>query len=293
MQLDPHYNFHLSNGQFYVDDATASEKQSTLQALTKIANILKNHVEYASDPKVLIEHPNPWEKQPLHEALLNYASRIKKEYDREQVVPSALSYEQQQITTIFLKIIKLATTNPAIPEFEAQPTKLSFALEIGNVEEAFALIDKGEDLNGMNPTNRLLPFTEAIRIGNQELIEKMIKKGVNLNLKTSRGNFLHDVIYYRNSALLRFLIEQGVPLEVRNRMGNTPLCHAISMLKGNAANPQLYEEYMKMIKILIESGADLNSKDIHNRTVLRFAQALGLAEVVNFIRNFRAKKKIS
>jgi hypothetical protein len=88
---------------------------------------------------------------------------------------------------------------------------------------------------------------KAIRNGDVPTIEKMIKRGVNLNAVGSpRGKpVLFDV---QDPAIARLLIERGANVNAVDDDGTTPLMQAVS------------NHQPEMVKLLIESKADLNAR---------------------------------
>lgn len=80
-----------------------------------------------------------------------------------------------------------------------------------------------------------------------------------------------------NPKLLAALLEEGLPLEGRNYLGETPLILA-------ASNPN-----SKMALYLIEAGADVNARDYQGHSVLDHAKRSASAVVVKKLEELGAK----
>jgi ankyrin repeat protein len=89
------------------------------------------------------------------------------------------------------------------------------------------------------------------------LIELLLCRGANLNLKDNAGNsalFLASKdLLKENIQLIKTLIDFGADLNQRNAQGETPLLWAVKNI-----NKQNHDEIKEMIELLILKGADLN-----------------------------------
>jgi hypothetical protein len=118
---------------------------------------------------------------------------------------------------------------------------------------------------------------KAIRNGDVPTIEKMIKRGVNLNAVGSpRGKpVLFDV---QDPAIARLLIERGADVNATDADGMTPLMEAAH--EGRSA----------MLRALIDAGADLDLKNsVYQTTALMMAIDAERDECVDMLRKAGAK----
>lgn len=94
------------------------------------------------------------------------------------------------------------------------------------------------------------PFFEAIRGGKITIIQQLLNHGANINsIHGQDGSTpLHYASRYSDDVkIIRFFLERGVyPVDVENKLGNTPLFEAVR--RGN----------IDIVKQLLEYGADVN-----------------------------------
>ncbi|WP_170019056.1 ankyrin repeat domain-containing protein [Campylobacter sp. RM16190] len=111
-------------------------------------------------------------------------------------------------------------------------------------------------------------------------LEKMIKAGLNVNLKSSKGDTLLMLASYNNSInTVKMLIANGAQVDERNDRGQTPLAGAA------------FKGYLDVVKALVEAGADINANNGMGATPHTFAVMFGRSEVAKYL--LAANKKPS
>ncbi len=105
-------------------------------------------------------------------------------------------------------------------------------------------------------------------------IESLIKEGVPVNVKDSKGDMpLHNAVAYGEKDLVKVLIKGGADVNVRNSKNETPLCLAVSLGKKD------------LVEILIKAGAfiDAGCTSKLGSSALRVAIKNGHAEICRLL----------
>ncbi len=137
------------------------------------------------------------------------------------------------------------------------------ATNIGNVEVVNYCLEKGLDLNEPNVYGKT-PFMNAIELNNVENIDLLINNAKpNFNLKDKEMNsILHFAAQNGNLALLEQGIKAGLNINDENTVGQTPLIKAIQ-----------FGQSEEMIDILIKQGADFKKVNkLGNSALFYFIQ---------------------
>jgi len=128
------------------------------------------------------------------------------------------------------------------------------------------LVDAGADMHASfirdgEPTD-LDALTMAIRCGRASVVDGLIARGVDPNLKSGDEQPLGIAIYYRKPDVVAVLVEGGADIEAVDSAGDTPLHAAI-----RRGSPEIVE-------VLIEKGADLDARNSDGVTA---AEAIAVA----------------
>jgi len=156
--------------------------------------------------------------------------------------------------------------------FPSKEKKLLKAIKKGNLDEVKILISFGVNLNYKSGTPKS-PLAVAVKNNNIDMINTLINSGA----VVTDGNELIPAVINDNREIAGLLIQKGAnPNAVRKR-GKLGLGKE-SMLMSAAAsgNPQ-------MVRMLIDSGADLQFKNNRNSTALHCAVYSNKADVVDML----------
>lgn len=89
-------------------------------------------------------------------------------------------------------------------------------------------------------------------------VERLLDAGADINYKDDDGNtLLHYAAASCHPEIVKFLIEKGLDLEAKRKLGATPLCVAAKE-----------SESVAVLKTLIEAGADINARSHYGETLL-------------------------
>jgi ankyrin repeat protein len=181
------------------------------------------------------------------------------------------------------------------------------ACKNGNLEKVKRFVAEGADPNRKNPVTNQYPFYLAVTNGRLDVIKFMLEKGVDANKTTNDYGWtpLYTAALNRKSDVVKLLIENGVDMYVENSSGLTVMDAAcfngeIEMMKlllKHGYDLKRSNRYGKTplhnscdsnggkrtVKLLIDSGANVNSKDSDGRTPLYFAVVRGVFSVVKLL----------
>ena len=169
-----------------------------------------------------------------------------------------------------------------------EATLLHYACQIGDTETVKYLIDRGADVNSLDACDDT-PLHYACIYGNLDIVKILLDNGANVN---SLDYFDTTPLYtaVSNADIVSLLIENGADIEIANFLGDTPLIHACShgytesmkVMLENGADANCVTEYgsypihyvtnEEQIDLLLQYGADINSKDLYTgSTPLEYA----------------------
>jgi ankyrin repeat protein len=219
--------------------------------------------------------------------------------DENENAPLHLAVSKGNTDIVSMLIKAKATIN--ITDKDDQ-TPLHLAASQKKVEIVDMLIKAGANLDLINK-NGLAPLHIAIFTGNIENTDTLINANANLKLKANSGNTpLHFAVSKPNmEAIVDKLIRANVDIDEKNKPGFTPLhlavinrnLNAVNILLQHGANPNTTEtkkqtplisitardnmndmqqqQYIEIMKLLIDKNADINAKDSSEQTCLDYA----------------------
>jgi ankyrin repeat protein len=161
-------------------------------------------------------------------------------------------------------------------------TPLHWAVDSSRPRDfAELLIASGADIRATEP-HGWTPLHVAAVEDEPDLVEVFADAGADVNAKTLDGNTpLHFATMWRaRGAAAAPLIESSADVNAKNSFGLTPIHYAA-----------MRDQY-EVVKLLIQHGADLSTRDIRGRTVLAWA-LLGCrssSEVLKLLRSHGAEE---
>jgi ankyrin repeat protein len=151
---------------------------------------------------------------------------------------------------------------------------LEEALMMGKADNAKLLISAGADISRIRGK---ITLNLASKWGNPDALNIIIEKRKDITRK-DLGDALIEALEYRDEnreSNMLYLIEKGATVDNLNDAGNNALLMASS--RG----------LIKIVKLLIEKGSDVNLKNKYDRTPLKVAQK---AEIKDMLKKAGAKK---
>ncbi|MCB0326389.1 MAG: ankyrin repeat domain-containing protein [Bdellovibrionales bacterium] len=105
-----------------------------------------------------------------------------------------------------------------------------------------------------------------------DLLQSLLKKGVDVNVKNANGDTALVWSAYRDQVdLVTFLIEKGADVNAKGTYGEDAL-----IVASNSAS-------LDLVKLLVGAGADINSRDSQGNTPLRAARDNNQQEIIDFL----------
>ena len=112
-----------------------------------------------------------------------------------------------------------------------------------------------------------------------EELEKMIKAGLSVNLKSAKGDTLLMLASYNNALkTVNTLLSNGARVDERNDRGQTPLAGAA------------FKGHLEVVKALVNAGADVEATSGLGMTPYAFAVMFGRSETAKFLLSKRKKQ---
>ena len=112
-------------------------------------------------------------------------------------------------------------------------------------------------------------------------LEKMIKAGLSVNLKSAKGDTLLMLASYNNALnTVNMLLSNGARVDERNDRGQTPLAGAA------------FKGHLDVVKALVDAGADIEANNGLGMTPWAFAVMFGRGETAKFLLSKRKKENI-
>ncbi|EER25606.1 Ankyrin repeat containing protein [Coccidioides posadasii C735 delta SOWgp] len=148
-------------------------------------------------------------------------------------------------------------------------TVVQHAARVGNDELVFRLIDKGADINVISSLKQTL-LHDAAKLCKAELISLLINRGLDIHARDGGGfTPLHQAALGKNEATVRTLIERGADINCTSNDGASPLLLAAAVRHSGP-----------VIELLVRNGADVNHRAHNQATPLHIATDKGYLEVV-------------
>ena len=194
----------------------------------------------------------------IRAAITEEPALLTKPDSRTKLTPlfAAIHGGQPKVVDLFLELG--APTDARNPQ---RQTPLLFALTRRKPDVIKSVLAKTEDVNQRDGRQQSTCLMYAImhRNRDQKLLEAIIEKGADINLKnSSKQTALHIACYYNNIEAAKTIIEAGADLDLQDNNYNTP------MLAACTASPEL-------VSAMLSKGADPKSTNRQGQTALHLA----------------------
>jgi ankyrin repeat protein len=214
-------------------------------------------------------------------------------------------------------LIAAGATLEPLPQ---EKTLLHFAAQLGNIEIAKKLIEKGLNVNDQENRTQQTPLLCATNFNKIEMIKFLISKGANpnigdnsnrtplilasmknycellevlvsykanVNAKTTSGQTA--LLFAKQSCAIEILVKSGAKVNVQNEYGDTPLISAVI----SAVRRQSVDS-INSVEILLKAGADVTIKNFDGKDALFYAKKSKNKQIIALLENaIKARQKQS
>ena len=181
------------------------------------------------------------------------------------------------------------------------------------------LNNRGSNVNAVNDEGNSLLYVAASK--NQiDKINFLLDNGADVNIRNERGATPLNAACDKNAlAAVQLLIDGGADVNTRTNRGSTPLVCAATgkgctiavnttydftnvaeILLDNGADVNLLNPLLiaarsgnvKMVKLLLAKGANINATDATGQNVLQIAEQQGHTNIVKFLKDYETVEAI-
>jgi len=170
-------------------------------------------------------------------------------------------------------------------------TPLQLAIESRRIELVRLLLERGARVNDTDYYNSS-PLIEAVNRGDFELIKLLVKHGTDLNIQQNMGfTAIHRALTVAGTEIkmLDYEIQKAqkehtpsIPEGIKEK-GAEPLASFINQKRETSRSSG--EKWMEIIKLLVNSGADVNIESVDSETPLFSAVCSGQIVFIRYIIN--------
>jgi ankyrin repeat protein len=171
-----------------------------------------------------------------------------------------------------LKVVDLLLQAGADPYavYDGEDTPVESAANAGDLQVVKLLIAAGADPKNW-PQGCVPPLVGAAHGGHADIVLFLIEQGAPVDGETADGVTPLMVAAYRGAeVVLSLLLEQGAEVNHTAKDGQTPLIRA-ALYARDALTEREHEVALRVVKRLLEAGADLKVRDHQGKTALDYA----------------------
>lgn len=170
-------------------------------------------------------------------------------------------------------------------------------------------LQHGSDINKKNKSGRTLLIQHSLAYENQEHVKFLLEKGADINAQDNEGvTTLMFAVQTDKTKIIDICLSENADINIKDNEGKTALFHTISSfgvlenvksmtenMFGDYAKTDYIKDYMnqkkmeetdtaiRLIKLLVSNGADINAQDNKGNTLLMYAITLRNEPLINEI----------
>ena len=161
-------------------------------------------------------------------------------------------------------------------------TALMIAAAAGKMETVKELLKRGASIDFLNKNNRSAIFY-AVFMGHEDVALELLKAGATFEVPDQNGcTALIAASRDGMANLVKALVEKGANVNAVSTEGITPLMEA-------AGFSEPINKSLELVRLLLDSEADIDLEDFHGDTALTIAGQRGRTAVVQFLSDRGAK----
>ncbi|WP_353281769.1 ankyrin repeat domain-containing protein [Wolbachia endosymbiont (group B) of Horisme vitalbata] len=155
--------------------------------------------------------------------------------------------------------------------YDNNTTILYNAIEANKLSIIEYLVEKGVNVN-LKDKDYVSPLHFAVENGHLDIVDYFVGKGADVNSQDEDGmSPLHYAVDSDHSNIVEYLAEKRAKINLQNRSGMGPLHFAAK------------DGRLNIVECLIRKGADVNLKDENDMSPLHFATVYGYLDVVEYL----------
>lgn len=162
--------------------------------------------------------------------------------------------------------------------------KIKF-LDCDSAEKLEVFLNKYEidslDNSGNNILHYYLNNTEAFSLSWEVIIPCILKKGLDINQKQTKGTFgrspLHISVFAKEKEISEYLIEMGADVNSTDKTGNSIISTAVMWYRDQ-------DGYF--IELLLKHGADIYLENQSGISAITLADSIASNDVAKFFKDF-------
>lgn len=149
---------------------------------------------------------------------------------------------------------------------------LHFAANIGDRDRVEEELQKGNAVDLPEEKKGSTAVMFAAERGFAEIVERLVAKGADINLRNKYGfTALHAAASNNHAAVVKFLLEKGAQVDPQDELGQTPLYFAAE--RG----------HLEPVRLLVAKGADVNKLAKKGWTPLYAATSGNFVEIAKVL----------
>lgn len=178
---------------------------------------------------------------------------------------AAIRLKNKNQAVVLKYLEKFLTFSPKLNHLSADESALHVATHYGFVEAIGLLLDKGANINLLSSASGRTALYVAAMSKNYAATKYLISRGAKTEITDKAGYTpLTAAVILADPDMVQTLVEVGARTDVRSSANNlTPL-----VMAATNPDPFKHKSYIKIMKILLDSKADVNFQASDGRTPL-------------------------
>lgn len=167
---------------------------------------------------------------------------------------------------------------------------LPFMVNRSDVEITKALLDAGAEPNrtsGFAPS----PMEVAVQHCDPQIVKLLLDAGASIRPRSGHSSYLLDAAENARSETIMILLDRKLPVDDRDRSGNTPLICASSFRPDMRGNEGRVDQ-LSCVKQLLDHGANIDAQDNEGMTALMKASRQENCSLVAYLTERGAKTTV-
>lgn len=182
-------------------------------------------------------------------------------------------------------------------DFEEKQPKLNLieCVKAGNLENVKKCLAENQDPNMTDICDRNA-LCISVCLQNKKIVEELVNAGANILTvsPTHQLNMLNYSAAAKSLELVQYFIDKKLDINQQDKVGDTPLHNAIiGGLSYTFLKSEDVDLRIKILKLLLDAGADYNLKNHKNMTVLQTAKRTSGVRITDFLKQYIKEKKQS